>query len=639
MGRDRDTGARPNGKRAAALVDLIGTRVAVCDGAMGTMLHAAGVSLDVSPPQLNLTRPDLVRAIHGAYLAAGADIIETNTFGASRFRLAHHGLEDRVTELNLAGARIAREAAGVSGRPALVAGSVGPVTPSTAHARLSTAAVRDAFREQIDALVEGGVDLLIFETFGSLDELELAIEEAREAGGGRPLVAQLTFLEDHRTLAGQTPPEVASRLEGAGLAALGANCTLGPQGLLDVILELARHTALPITAQPNAGSPSFSDGRFQYSSDPAYFSRYAKRYAEAGAVIVGGCCGTTPAHIEAVAGSVRGIEPIARPRLRTSSKRLAPSPQPQPEVGQSRMVERLAAREFLVVAELPAPGAAPDQAVHDATLLKAAGCDTVLIAPSSNTRAQVSPVSLAVLLQQRIDGLEAVLSVATWERSVMSVQADLLGAHAFGVRHLLCRTGGPTHVSDYPDPSVIGDVDTVGLIRLLKGMNDGVDNHGIPLAEPTRFVIGARINPTAEELALEIEDARRKIAAGADFLITPPVFEAGSPSRLLEAIGDDIRVPPVLVGVMPLRDYDFAEYLQNEVPDTTVPQEARARLREAGEGARKAGLEMAAALVRELRAGGLAAGVVLYSSTGRAQEIVSLLDAARAREPAGSASR
>ena len=296
---------------AAGVLRRLGTQVLVCDGAMGTMLHSGGVSLDRSLPELSLSQPDLVRAIHRAYIAAGAQLIESNTFGASRFRLARHGLEDRVVEINRTGARVAREAREQAGAPSLlVAGSVAPATPTGYHGQISASDLRAAFREQVAALAEAGVDLLMFETFSTLSEMVEALGVAREVTD-LPIVAQMTFVEDGRTLAGDTPAEVATTLESLDVAAIGANCALGPQGLLEILRELARHTDLPLAAQPNAGPPTLLDGRFRYTADPAYFARYAHSFVQAGAALVGGCCGTTPDHIEAVAAAI-GSLPVAR---------------------------------------------------------------------------------------------------------------------------------------------------------------------------------------------------------------------------------------------------------------------------------------------------------------------------------------
>ncbi len=605
--------------------DVLGSRILICDGAMGTMLQAAGVSLDLSLPELSVSRPELVKAIHGAYIAAGADVIETNTFGACSTRLARFGLESRVTEINAASVRVAREAAAAADRPVLVAGSVGPATPASSRGRISTAVLHEVFREQIAALAEGGVDLILLETFGNTDELIEARSAASEAAPGTPVVAQMTFMDDGRTLAGETPAEVAQRVEGLGLAGLGANCTHGPQGLLEILAELSAHTSLPLAAQPNAGSPTFVDGRFQYATDPAYLARYAARYVESGAALVGGCCGTTPAHVEAMAAALKGQPPVARRHVASKTSQVGARVVTDSPVPPSRLLQRIAAREFVVVGELGAPtGGAADQAIQDAGLLKEEGAAAVLISPPSSPRAQVSPTSLAVLLQQRVEGMEAILTVATWEKSVMSLQADLLGAYAFGVRHVICRTGTPPLLGDYPNAGGFWDVDSVELIQLLRGLNQGRDRHGIPLAQPTAFVVGARINPSDEDGEREIADVRRKIEAGADFLITPPIYDVGGLERLMDAA----QVPaelPVLLGVMPLRDFNHAEYLEHEVPGVSLPEHMLERMWKAHEDAPAIGREIARELIDQARKGGRVSGVVISSVNSDVDEMKGLV--------------
>jgi methionine synthase / methylenetetrahydrofolate reductase (NADH) len=608
--------------------DSFGSRVLVCDGAMGTMLQAAGVSLDVSLPELSLTRGDLVKAIHGAYIAAGADIIETNTFGACRTRLGRHGIEGSVVDINRAAAQIAREAANAVDREVLVAGSVGPATPAGSRGRVSSAVLREAFKEQIGALAEGGVDLIILETFGSLAELTEAIGAATEVAPELRVIAQMTFLDDGRTLAGETPAEVATRLDAMGLAAIGVNCTHGPQGLLEILSELSKHTSLPLSAQPNAGSPTFVDGRFQYTTDPAYLARYAARYVQAGATIVGGCCGTTPAHVEAVAAAVKGLRPQSRRAGAHRPRSGSAAPGIEPAIGPSRLMQKLAAKEFVVIGELgPPTGGGVDEAVRDAEILRDEGASAVLIGTPSSARAQVSPTSLAVLVQQRVEGLEAILTVATWEKSVMSLQADLLGAYAFGVRHVVCRTGTPPLQGDYPNAGGFWDVDSVELIQLLRGLNAGQDRHGIPLAQPTAFVIGARINPGAADLEREVEESRRKIEAGLDFIITPPVYDVAALERLIEAakVPDEL---PVLLGVMPLRDFNHAEYLLHEVPGILLPEEALERMWRARESAEEEGKAIVRELIRQARESPRIRGVVLTSSVNEVSEITSLLQGA-----------
>jgi len=605
---------------------LLATRVQVGDGAMGTMLHAGGVSLDRSLPELNISHPDLVRAIHRAYIAAGAQVIETNTFGASRYRLARHGLEERAAELNRAGVRLAREACEQhTAGGLLVAGSVGPATPAGLGHRLTTRQLRDAFREQIGPLVEGGVDMLMLETFGSLSEIVDAVSVAK-AQGSVAIVAQMTFVEDGRTLGGDTPEEVATTLEGLGVAAIGANCTLGPQGLLDVLSELARWTSLPLTAQPNAGPPTLTDGQFQYTADPGYFARLARRFVQLGCTLVGGCCGTTPTHIKAVAAAVSGLEPAERRPVARLSRgpAVAPSTVAEPSSSSSQLATRLASGEFVIACELPPPvGADAERAVRDAMQLEAAGCSAVVIAPVGSARAQVSPASLALIVQQRVPGLEAILTATTWEKSLMVLQADLLGAHAFGVRSIVCRTGTPPLQADYPNAAGIWDVDSLGLIEVLHGLNDGRDYNGIPLGRPTSFLIGARINPAADDLDREAATARRKVAAGATFLVTPPAFDLDALDRLL----DDIDAPkvPVLLGLMPLENVRHAEYLQHEVPEMRLPEAVLERMWQAGERGPLVGVEILVELAAEARRRGRVKGLVLASGSGSADELVGLL--------------
>ena len=611
-------------------VQRLASEVLVCDGAMGTMLHAGGVSLDRSLPELNLSHADLVCAIHRAYIAAGADVIETNTFGASRFRLSRYGIGDRVTEVNRAGARVAREAIAQAGTPGLlVAGSVSPATPAGLGHRIAARELREAFREQIEALLEGGIDLLLFETFGNLAELVAALEVAQGLDAG-PIVAQMTFVEDGRTLGGDSPEEVATTLSELGVAAIGANCTLGPQGLLDVISELARYTQVPLTAQPNAGPPTLVDGQFQYTADPAYFARHARRFVELGAALVGGCCGTTPAHISAVAAAVAGLVPTA-PRRSAGESRVRGQPAMTPDTSAAaRAAHGLfegRAGGFVIACELPAPPAADaERAVRDASALKNAGCQMVIVGPVGTTRAQVSPASIALMVQQRVPGLDVILTSTTWEKSLMVLQADLLGAYAFGIRHVLCRTGTPPLHGDYPNAAGVWEVDSLGLIEVLRGLNDGRDYNGIPLGRPTAFVIGARVNPAASDFDHEVEVGRRKLEAGADFLMTPPVFELDTLERLLRAIDVPAQVP-VLLGLMPLKDLRHAEYLQHEVPETAIPGEVLERMWRAGESGPQVGRDILVELAAAARERAGVHGIVLSSSAGSAAELAGLLPA------------
>jgi homocysteine S-methyltransferase len=611
----------------------LASQVLVGDGAMGTLLHAGGVSLDRSLPELNVSNPDRVKSIHRAYIDAGADVIETNTFGASRLRLARYGLSAQAAQLNRAGARVARQAREESGATGLlVAGSVSPATPAGLAHRVTTRELREAFREQVEALYEGGVDLLVFETFGSLAELIEAVSTAQSLGS-LPVVAQMTFVEDGRTLGGDSPEEVATQLSNLGVTALGANCTLGPQGLLDILAELSRWTSLPLTAQPNAGPPTLADGRFQYtSSDPAYFGRQARRFVELGATLVGGCCGTTPAHIEAVAAAVSGMHRTPPPAstsgvrvhsITTSGQMSADADAP----AESPLVAAARRGELVVACELPPPlGADAQRAVNDAELLRSAGCHAVVVGPVGSTRVQASPASIALLVQQRVPGLEVILTATTWEKSLMVLQADLLGTYAFGIRHVLCRTGTPPLHGDYPNAAGVWEVDSMGLIDVLRGLNEGRDYNGIPMGRPTAFVIGARINPAATDFAHEVATARRKLASGANFMVTPPVYDLDALERLVEAIDPPAEIP-LLLGLMPLQDMRHAEYLQHEVPDMSVPSSVLERMCRAGERGPAVGRELALDLFHSARERGRVHGVVLSSASGMASEMAQLLPA------------
>lgn len=592
----------PTPDLAADLAD----RVLVGDGAMGTMLHAAGNSLDRALPELNLSNPDLVRTIHESYLSAGADILSTNTFGAGRLRLAPHGFGDRVADINQAGARIARDVRSHAGRPVFVAGSVAPAVSAAQRGRVGAGDRVAAVREQVAALAEAGVDLLIFETFGYLGELVEAVEAA--AGlTGLPIVAQATFTDDGRTLGGETPEEVARALNDLPVAAMGSNCTLGPQGLLSVVTELARHARVPISAQPNAGLPRrVGARRFEYVIDNDYIARYARSFVDAGASLVGGCCGTTPTHIRAAAAAVTGLRP---PRLRRTAE---PVPDEVPDtppaaVKEDGLADRLAAREFVVAAGVTPPlGGAVDEAVEAVTALRGHGVRFVAISPRGGARAQMSPISLALHLQQH-GGVESIPTVTTWDKTIMTLQADLLGAHALGVRSVVCETGNPPPRGDYPSADGIWEVDSVGLIELLAGLNDGRDCNGLELAAKTSFHIGARCNPNAADPEAEFERARAKIRAGAQFLITRPAYEPEALRALVEALAGE-RVP-ILVSVVPLRSFDDAEYLAYEVPDVRIAPETLRAMRQAGRHARRTGLELAGALLDAART--LTDGVVV----------------------------
>jgi methionine synthase / methylenetetrahydrofolate reductase(NADPH) len=583
---------------------VLGRQVLICDGAMGTMLHAAGNSLDRALPELNLSNAALVSTIHESYVSAGADVILTNTFGANRLRLADQGFGDQVHDINVAGAQIAARAAEVTGRQVFVAGSVSPAVTASQRRRVAQAERAAAIREQIEALAAGGVDALILETFGYLDELAEAVQVAAEATG-LPIIAQATFADDGRTLGGETPREVATVLSALPIVMLGTNCTLGPQGALSVVQALVPHTDLPVSAQPNAGLPHRVAGRrFEYNTDGPYFARYARRLVEAGASLVGGCCGTTPAQIQAAAAEIAGMSPALRQRASVSPRIAVPAATPGRG---SSLSDRLAAGEFVVAAGIAPPvGGAADEAADQAAMLHERGIGTFFVAPRPSPRAQLSSIDLAFQLEQRAD-VETIATVTTWDKTIMALQADLLGANALGIRNVVCETGNPTLLGDYPNVDGIWDVDSVGLVELVAGLNKGIDCNGLPLATKTSFHAGARFNPSAAALDAEIARTASKIQAGARFLISRPVYELGQLRIMMSALADEDV--PVLLSIVPLRSFEEADYLSHEVLDISIPQQTLIAMERAGSRAAQTGIELAADLFAEARP--LVQGVVL----------------------------
>ena len=592
--------------------EVVGTRVLICDGAMGTMLHAAGNTLDRALPELNLSDPKLVATLHESYLSSGADIIQTNTFGANRLWLGDQGHGDQVTEINRAGVLLADEVRRRSEREIFVAGSVSPAVTAQQRHRVGAAERTEVLREQIEALVAAGVDVLILETFGYLDELVEAVRVAAAAGaaaGGVPIIAQATFAGDGRTLGGETAHEVAGALSGLPIAMLGTNCTIGPQRMLSVVEDLIRFTSLPVSAQPNAGQPRLlGRRRFEFNIDGTYFARYLRRFAEAGAGLVGGCCGTTPTHIRVAADSIAewsgaAAGSAARPVTRPAPYSRGPEPV---RIGEGGLADRLTRRRFVTAAEIEPPvGGVADTAMDTVAALRGRGIALYAVSAGDSARARLGSVSMALHLQQHA-GVESVATVTTWDKSIMTLQAELLGAHALGMRSIICETGNPPVLGDYPAVDGVWEVDALGLISLLSALNSGRDSNGLPLTTKTSFCIGARINPGAEDLTTEITRSRAKIRAGAQFLVTSPVYELAALRRMVDALAEEDV--PILLSVAPLLSFEEADYLAHEVPDVTIPAATLTALESAGaQGARSAhsarsvGLDLMAGLLTEAR--------------------------------------
>jgi homocysteine S-methyltransferase len=581
-------------------------RVLVCDGAMGTMLHSAGVPLDRSLCELNLSQPLLVRDLHAAYLAAGAHIVQTNTFDANRLRLARLGLEDRVAEINIAGARLAREAVRESGSSAMVAGSVGPVM-SAAAPRIPDVARGPVLAEQIAALADWA-DVIMLETFGDIESLAQAAEVAL-AECDLPVVAQMTFGEDGRTLRGEEPAAVAAVLAGLDVAAVGANCTVGPAALQDVVRQLAAGCQLPITVQPNAGMPRRLGRQLRYAHNTEYFAEAACGFVASGATIVGGCCGTTPAHIRAVARSVSGLKP-SRPLTATTIAAARPLVRAVPPRPDRRVpVAWPHAGRFVILAGLRVPrGQDVPEFVAQAQELISAGVDLLVITDRETPAARVNPVAAAVVLRDRL-AADVMLQMEAADRSLAALEADLLGAYALGVQTVVCRSGTPRVAGDYPDSYSLWDVDSVRLIAALSGLNAGVDWRGVTTPDQTRFVIGASLDTSAADVGQQLDRIEEKVRAGAHFLLTDVIYDADSSFRVLaELRGRGIEVP-VIVALAPFDDPKTIARRLHEVPEVSQQSPALAALRGGEDLAHRVNSALDA--VHKLR--DLASGVLIHA--------------------------
>ncbi|MBN1121630.1 MAG: bifunctional homocysteine S-methyltransferase/methylenetetrahydrofolate reductase [Anaerolineae bacterium] len=605
----------------------------LADGAMGTYLHSRGVPPEACFDVLNLNDPALIFEVHHAYLDAGAELIETNTFGANRFKLADHGLLSQIADINRAGVEIARkaiEAAFKANR--YVAASIGPLGVRLApFGRVTTQQAQDAFREQISALVDANPDVLIFETFHDLLEIETAILAAREITD-LPVIAQVTFSRDDRTLLGNTPGQVAETLAGLGVNVIGVNCSNGPAQAMRVVK--AMQVALPgdspvaFSSMPNAGWPEHVGGRVMYASGPDYFADYSAAFRDQGVSIIGGCCGTTPEHIAAMRAALDNPDYVS-----TIQSQGGPTAEPVEVVTSisvpSALARKLAAREFVVAVEVSPPrSAVPDKLLRAAQMLRESGADVIDVTDSPMARMRMSPWAACHLLE-RDAGVETVLHFPTRGRNLLRVQGDLLAAHALGIRNLFVVMGDPTRIGDYPEAADNYDIVPSGLVRLVKqSLNEGLDCAGNRIGPPTSFLVSCALNLNAPDPEQEIRVLRKKLDSGADYLLTQPVFDLDSLDRFMEHY-ESLYGPletPVLIGVMPLYSPRHARFLHNEVPGITIPDTIMKRIDSAGEEAPQAGVEIAKELVGQIR--DKAAGIYLMPQFSRydlAAEIIEFI--------------
>jgi homocysteine S-methyltransferase len=609
-------------------------RILLCDGAMGTLLQSRGATQHASLEAMTLDQPDLVRKAHEEYIAAGADIIETNTFGANRYRLARHGLDARVRDINFKAARLARDAREISGHPVFVAGAIGPTGRMLAQVGdITPAEVRAAFREQCDALLEGGVDLIILETFPDIPELREAVL-AVKASCDLPIIAQMTFQRDGRTIGGEPPDEVANVASSLGADVAGINCSLGPQSALEVVEQMSANTSIRISAMPNAGLPKYMDQRLVYPATPEYFAEYTRKLVEAGANVIGGCCGTTPEH---TARMRETLQQEWNRRGRTAPRATAHQATAQPAQPRASddaatdaprtLRDKLRAGEFVVSVELDPPrGLNPRKALEGAKMLKELGADCINIGDSPMARVRMSAIALAVLMQQRA-GIEPIIHFTSRDRNLMAIQSDLLGAHALGIRNVIALTGDPPSTGEYGRASGVWDVDSIGFIKVLKMLNAGTDWAGNSIGKGTDFFVACAANPTADNVDLEVDRVRRKLDAGADMLMTQQIYSAQILESFLQRLGP-IDVP-LLVGIMPLQSSRHAEFIHNELAGVFVPEDVRERMRAAGENGIAEGIAQARELLEECRP--MVSGVYLVPSFGRVEVVGELVTLAKQR--------
>ena len=613
-------------------MEALEERVLVCDGAMGTMLYAKGVFINKSFDALNLTQPNLVAEVHQEYVRAGADVIETNTFGANRIRLGSFGLADRLHEINEQGATIARRAAR---EQAYVAGAIGPLgVRIEPWGKTGVDEARGYFREQAQALADGGVDLFILETFRDLNEIGAAIDAVRSVSD-QPIVAQMTTEEDGNTLDGTPPERFTPDLERRGATIIGLNCAVGPAPMLDTIERMAAVTSRRLSAQPNAGQPRDVEGRNIYLCSPEYMASYARRFVLHNVRLVGGCCGTTPEHIRQMKAAVRAVSASASGSApafakgsggKSSTERPAAEQPPVPREKKSRLANAMARGTFIVAVELlPPRGYQTEQVVERARRLKIGGVDVISIPDGPRAGARISALSLAVLIEQQA-GIETLLQYSCRDRNLLGIQSDLLGAHAMGLRNLMLVTGDPGRVGDYPDATTVFDVDSIGLTNLVSRLNHGGDVGGQAIGAPTGFHLGVSVNPTAADLDEELRRFEYKVAAGAEFVVTRPVFDLNSFERFLKRI-EGARLP-IVAGVFPFESARNAEFMANEVPGVSVPEALIERMRRA-DGPKAAG--EGTAIAREIAAGlrGAVQGLQVSTQAGDIEEALAVLDGLR----------
>jgi methionine synthase I (cobalamin-dependent)/5,10-methylenetetrahydrofolate reductase len=611
--------------RAQEFREQLSRRVMVADGAMGTMLYTRGVFINRCFDELNLSAPDMVRQIHQEYVKAGAEILETNTFGASRPRLAAFGMAEKIREINRAAVRLAREAAKEG---PFVAGAVGPLGVRIEPlGPTSFAEARAAFREQIEAMLEVGIDLLILETFGNLDELREAVAAAREAAGNELAVIAQVTIDDFGHLPGGTDTETFTReMDSWPVDAIGLNCSVGPKATLETIERMMQYSSKPMSAMPNAGLPMRIEGRNIYLCSPEYMAQYARRLLWAGVKIIGGCCGTTPDHIKLIRSETRSLQPgskklavtVEEPQVKPHA--LAPVAMAQ----KSRLGTKLAEGKFVAFVEiLPPRGVDASREIDGARRCAQAGIDCINVPDGPRASARMSAQVTCQLIQQHA-GIEAVNHFCCRDRNILGIQSELLGTHTVGVRNLICITGDPPRMGAYPDATAVFDVDAIGLVNIVNNLNHGLDIGGNPMGSQTALLIGVGANPGALNMDEEVRRFEWKVEAGAEYVVTQPVFDLELLETFLRRV-EHVRIP-VICGIWPLTSYRNAEFMVNELR-VPVPEEFMDRMRRVdnADRAREEGVAIAREMTMRVRQ--MVQGVQLSAPFGRYQMALDVAEA------------
>lgn len=612
---------------------LADAHVYLFDGAMGTMLYSKGVFINRCYDELNLRDPEIVLDVHRAYVRAGAEIIETNTYGANRAKLRGFGLEEQLRDINVRAAEIARKAAGDS---VYVAGAIGPLgIRLEPYGPTALSEAKEMFAEQARALLEGEVDLFVLETFSNLDEIEQALAAVKELCS-LPVIAQMALGTDRRTVFGSTPQIIAKRLEKAGADVIGFNCSVGPDILLDAVEELAAVTARKISCQPNAGLPRDVNGRQMYMASPDYMGKYAKRLIQKGVKFLGGCCGTTPEHIKTMADAVRPLSPrrqfVAVRDNGDAAERKGEAPLPMVE--RSNWGRKIATGQFASTIEITPPkGPNPAAMLEGVRKIREAGVDAVNIPDGPRAQNRMGAIAVAVLVQQQI-GIEAVLHYCCRDRNLLGMHSDLLGCAALGLRNLLLITGDPPKMGPYPEATAVFDIDSIGLTNMVSLMNRGLDLGENPFGEPTKFTIGVGVNPGHLDLDQELKRFDWKVKAGAEYAITQPIFDVSQLERFLRRV-EGFHIP-IVPGIWPLLSYRNAQFMNNEVPGVNVPDDVMERMRIASDKSREHALHEGVTIARETLGAvrSAVAGAQVSAPLGRIDLALEVFDGFTSQAPA-----